>query len=191
MIKQAMVVLCAAMIVLTVGCGGGSSGGNPPPRGLPENPASDFDYKYDAAAGGVVITKYTGTSMRVRIPEKIENAPVTAISDRAFEKSGIMEVYIPNSVTSIGERAFADSTGVTSVTIPNSVTSIGIRAFFGTGLTSVAIPDSVTSISRGVGLLNNGAFDGIPNLTVTYKGRTYTATGLNQGNAVMPRELYR
>ena len=38
-------------------------------------------------------------------------------------------VTIPNSVTSIEERAFYDCRRLTSVTIPNSVTSIGWRAF--------------------------------------------------------------
>ena len=36
---------------------------------------------------------------------------------------------IPDSVTSIGDYAFASCTGLTSVTIPNSVTSIGDGAF--------------------------------------------------------------
>ena len=45
---------------------------------------------------------------------------------------------VPNSVTTIGETAFAYCTGLTSVTIPNSVTSISDSAFFGcTNLTSV------------------------------------------------------
>ena len=34
------------------------------------------------------------------------------------------------SVTSIGYRAFEDCTALTSVTIPNSVTSIGSKAFY-------------------------------------------------------------
>ena len=55
---------------------------------------------------------------------------------------------IPDSVTSIGEKAFYYSTSLTSVTIPDSVTSIGQHAFQGCkSLTSVTIPDSVTSIS--------------------------------------------
>ena len=36
---------------------------------------------------------------------------------------------IPNSVTSIGDRAFGYCSNLTSVTIPNSVTSIGDMAF--------------------------------------------------------------
>ena len=56
-------------------------------------------------------------------------------------------IIIPDSVTSIGDNAFAWCTGLTSVTIPNSVTSIGDEAFSGcSGLTSVTIPNSVTSI---------------------------------------------
>ena len=42
---------------------------------------------------------------------------------------GCKNTIIPNSVTSIGESAFACCSNLTSVTIPNSVTSIGDRAF--------------------------------------------------------------
>ena len=51
---------------------------------------------------------------------------------------GCMNSIIPNSVTSIGSRAFYGCTGLTSLTIPNSVTTIGDWGFSGcSGLTSV------------------------------------------------------
>ncbi|MDR0324851.1 MAG: leucine-rich repeat domain-containing protein [Oscillospiraceae bacterium] len=141
--RKCVISVVLAALLLVAGCSGG--GNNPPPK-EPETPASDFEYSYDAGVGGVVITKYIGSSIKVRIPEKIEGEPVVWI-EGGFSNSGIMDVYIPNSVTIIGENAFYGCTGLTNITIPDGVTSIGYRAFSDcTGLTSVIIPDGVTSI---------------------------------------------
>jgi hypothetical protein len=54
---------------------------------------------------------------------------------------------LPNSVTNIGNSAFAFCTSLTNVTIPTGVTSIGTGAFSScTSLTSATIPASVTNI---------------------------------------------
>ena len=67
-----------------------------------------------------------------------------------YTKNITKDLIIPDSVTSIGDWAFAQCTDLTSVTIPDSVTSIGDWAFARcTDLTSVTIPDSVTSIGDG------------------------------------------
>ena len=63
---------------------------------------------------------------------------------------GLTEYAIPNSVTKIGNSAFAYCRSLTSVTIPDSVTKIGGYAFRDcSSLTSVTIPDSVTEIGSG------------------------------------------
>ena len=47
----------------------------------------------------------------------------------AYKLTGLTEITIPNSVTSVGNNAFYNCTGLTSITIPNSVTSVGNSAF--------------------------------------------------------------
>ena len=85
---------------------------------------------------------------------------------------GCNNTIIPNSITSIGDGAFAYCSGLTSVTIPNSVTSIGEFAFSHcSGLTSVAITNSVTSIGEY-------AFSGCSGLTsVTFNAEKCTYMG--------------
>ena len=62
-----------------------------------------------------------------------------------YYKNFIESVIIPDSVTSIGDRAFYGCSGLTSITIPDSVTSIGENAFCDcSGLTSIVVESGNT-----------------------------------------------
>lgn len=74
---------------------------------------------------------------------------ITNIGAFACSSRDTTVVEIPDSVTSIGFRAFWSARSLTTVEIPDSVTSIGGSAFlYCTSLTEVEIPDTVTSIGE-------------------------------------------
>lgn len=79
--------------------------------------------------GTLAITGYAGTNNEVAIPSTIDGWPVTAIGNNAFDGHvDVTNITFPNSLTSIGEEAFAECV-LTSITVPSSVTSIGRGAF--------------------------------------------------------------
>jgi hypothetical protein len=154
---------------------------------------SESDFEVTVANGTVTITKYKGSGGNVVIPARIQGLPVTTIGKEAFRvryTSGVpvvrdgytlpsvipnhslTSVTVPNSVTTIGEGAFANC-AFTSVTIPNSVITIGDRAFESCQqLTSVTIGNSVTTIG-------NGAFSRCYRLTGVTIPSSVTTIGSN------------
>lgn len=65
--------------------------------------------------------------------------------------SEIIDLEIPESITTIQNNAFSGCSELRSVTMGNSVTSIGSFAFaYCTGLTSFSIPDSVRTLGGHV-----------------------------------------
>ena len=120
---------------------------------------------------------------KIEIPSVYNNKDVVAISDGAFEnEDGLVTVIIPDSVSFVGARAFADcgklenitfGTGVTTlkdgafeecvsikeISLPESLTELGNNAFTGCKkLKEISIPDNVKSIG-------DFSFVGCENLT--------------------------
>ena len=77
------------------------------------------------------------------------NYEVAAIAPRAFWQSGVTQVQIPNSVTKIGEAAFADAEDLADITLPIGLTTVSRYMLAGTGVRNVVIPEGVSEIGTG------------------------------------------
>lgn len=120
--------------------------------------------------GTLIITSYKGTSTDVRVPERIGKSTVTAIGEGAFSggsglcggrvttyasyeqqkaRRTITKITLPESVTFIGNGAFADMTSLTDINIPESVTEIGDVAFYQcVSLEKIALPNTIKHIGE-------------------------------------------
>ncbi|MCL2167815.1 MAG: leucine-rich repeat protein, partial [Lentimicrobiaceae bacterium] len=106
------------------------------------------DYPYDGVFSAIPWYNY-----RESINEVVIKPGVTSIGNCAFINGNITFVDISNTVTRIGDLAFAYQSEdfLKSISIPNSVIIIGDNAFDGCGLTdTIHIPGSVTSIGHEV-----------------------------------------
>ena len=153
-----------------------------------------YKYAYEVNGGNATITEFLGpddsanpvdsastVSYKIEIPEKIHEKfcdyTVTGLGEYSFAAnpydghqgnplcSKIHSVTIPQSVTSIGDRAFDGCSALTTLSLGEKIKTIGNCAFENcTSLTGVTIPQSVTSIGYY-------AFEGCTNLNpLTIKG---------------------
>jgi hypothetical protein len=73
----------------------------------------------------IIITKYIGNNINVKVPEYINGIRVTAIGEKAFEQSNIKTIEMSNSIISIGIRAFYGCQELTTVLLSASVINLG------------------------------------------------------------------
>ena len=96
----------------------------------------------------------------------------TEISPYAFQGSkfdGVTTVAIPNTVTVIGEGAFAN-TAITTISLPNGITKIPDYAFGESNISTITLGNNIVSIG-------NGAFYGCKSLnTVTFEENSLLKT---------------
>lgn len=91
----------------------------------------------------------------ITIPDTYKKKPVTQIDK--FETSAIEEVIISEGITTISQRAFANSS-IKTIKLPNSLSTIGTGAFANcNGLTKIELPENIKAVSRD-------AFSGCANL---------------------------
>jgi len=138
--------------------------------GLPAGPSTlvyvkgpEFDVyngvllKYNGPGGDVVIPDnmgitsigyqaffYCSSLKSVTMPDSI-----TSLGGRAFGESSISSINLSKNLTSIGSEAFRNCKNLTYVALPSGVASIGSAAFTGCiNISSLILPDSLTSIGN-------------------------------------------
>lgn len=96
---------------------------------------------------GETIDGINGNAIKGGSFPKYEIIDNKVIANQAYYNSDAESIDIPETITEIGEFAFARS-GLTSVVIPEGVTKIGYAAFYHCDrLTDIVIPNTVTEIA--------------------------------------------
>ncbi len=86
-------------------------------------------YEYTVEDGNATITKYNGNAYAVTIPSELDGYTVVGIGNEVFKEKSLAYVVIPDTVTSIGKKAFYGCNNLQGVTIPDAVESIGTECF--------------------------------------------------------------
>ena len=189
-------------------CGGeyykaeaGYSGNKPRPYGVTKEP-------YGFTLSGNTVTQYDGFDTDVKVPETINGKSVTKFgvdTYSAFYTDGIKSVYLPKSVTSIGEMAFYSTPDI-KVTVDPASTNLTTdkgslyskdksKLFFvPQNIGSITVDKNTKEIMGGAFSLTNlkrvelpdglekigaGAFYNAPNLTTLSIPKTVTEIGSN------------
>ncbi len=100
----------------------------------------------------------------LNIPSQIDGRKVVCIGSYVFSHlpSGILNIVIPNGVTTIESHAFEECNNVSCISIPDTVTSIGEKAFYNCKeLAHINIPINAT--------VGKDAFTGCDKLKIEYE----------------------
>lgn len=111
------------------------------------------DMQYvELADGTLKVIEYIGEGGAVTIPQTVGGQTVTSIGDYAFRNGKnyfkVTSVQMPDTITSIGERAFYMCSKIEKINIPKSLKSIGAHAFGYTSVSEIKLPDGLTSIGE-------------------------------------------
>lgn len=169
---------------------------------LPVIPASAEElFEYSEEDGGIAVTGYTGSSMDIRIPEKIGGKPVVrvdlpavkatelilpdSVKEFTIDYSRLKYLNIPESCAKLPEFGkMKVKIVLVFVYIGDGVTALPDGMFAGCAqLTGARIPDSVSEIADGVfadcGKLTN----------VAYKGATLGYDDLNGPKPMSDKDM--
>jgi len=147
-------------------------------------------YDYTIFGGVATIDLYTGPAGPVAIPATLGGAPVVEVAGGAFDPVStnlITSLTMPDTVTLIGNSAFANQTSLASVHLSTAITRIyGFTFSSCTSLTTVNIPAGVTAIddSAFAACPLNQASIKLPSGLLTIGQSAFAAPGLTAFTSV-------
>ena len=109
-----------------------------------------FSYRKNTD-GGITIYEIENVTDEIIVPETIDGYTVTEIGDRVFAQYGkkLKSVVLPDTVTSIGFRAFYGCEVLENIRLPKNLKTIGEAAFYSCrALKSIELPDGLISIEK-------------------------------------------
>lgn len=116
-----------------------------------EIPNPLWNMKYSLDDNGCVIEQYYGNDETIVIPDTIVDQPVYRIEEYAFgwPYDNFKHIELPDTVKSIGARAFAGSPHLENINIPNAIEIIEENAFYNcSNLKSISLPNKPVEIER-------------------------------------------
>lgn len=106
--------------------------------------------QYRVSEQEAIVTGAKTAGKQLKIPASLGGFTVSEISSYAFSESKYTDISLPDSIISIGTRAFANSEQLKKIEIPNKVKTIEESAFSGCGkLTAVRFNNKLTYIGYG------------------------------------------
>lgn len=107
---------------------------------------SVYDSRYNCNA----IIKTADNTLLIGCMNTVIPESITSIGEKAFTYCrGLTEIVVPGSVREIGKYAFQNCTNLRKLTLLEGLQTIGWGAFWECGLTTVTIPASVREIEPG------------------------------------------
>lgn len=109
-------------------------------------------YELNADGQSYAVTGFDGNAQRERVmvvPQEHDGKPVTAIADSGLENLFAEEIYLPDTIESIGDEGLQGCDSVTELVLPASLKSLGYQALAECDkLASITLPEGLETIDE-------------------------------------------
>ena len=107
----------------------------------PIDEQSETMFVFTETRYGYSVDEYIGTAARITVPASYKEKPVVELGPDAFgNNKTLLEVTLPDTITTIGDRCFYQCSRLYKINIPTSCSKIGKYALAATDVSEINIP---------------------------------------------------